>query len=287
MTLLRTLLALAVLPVAACAPTSDGVTVTRDVPYSDAAVLDVYTTAGAQAAPVFVLLHGCCGDRRDLAQLARGLAEGGAVVFNASWHGLHEGARYPGAYQLAACAARFARWRAADFGGDPGRVALVGWSDGAMLAAVVAASGDYFREGCGVASAAADPAALVGIGAFLGWPAGADGVIDRRYVNDRTVAFFGGSPEEVPSAWASGNPYTHLHRRPDVNIALVVGAEDTLLADNLRFAAAARSTGHRVDVTVVPGAGHLDVLAASTAQGAATVRALLEIARTQKTVRTR
>ena len=252
--------------------------VTLDVAYTTGgAVLDVYEARGTEG-PVFVLLHGCCGGKRDLTQLARGLAAEGATVFNAAWRSLPSGGRFPEVYEEAACAVRFARARA---GGRP--ITVVGWSDGALLGATVALAGDAFggggagaRGGGGggagcVAGGSAQADAFVGVGAFLGW----DGPVDPAQVNDRTTAFFGGGPEAVPEAWRAASPYTHLATRPSLDIRLVVGSDDTLMAANLTFAAAARAAGHRAGVTVIDGAGHLDVLAPSTAPGAAAVRAIL------------
>jgi acetyl esterase/lipase len=250
----------------------------RNLVYSGTSALDIYARSDAAHGPVLVLLHGCCGDRRDLTQLARGLAVEGAVVFNASWRSLPSGGQYPYVYNEAACAVRFARARAAEYGGDPRRITLLGWSDGALLGAVVAAAGDDFTGDCSVDGSAL-PDAFVGVGAFLGWPVAADGVVDARYVNDRTSVFFGGDPQGAPAAWRGGSPYTYVDRRPTLDIGLVVGAGDGLMADNLAFASVARAAGHRVDVNVVPGAGQLEVLAPSTAQGAATVRYVLGTAR--------
>jgi acetyl esterase/lipase len=182
-------------------------------------------------------------------------------------------------YEQAACAVHFARQRAADYGGDPARVTLLGWSDGALIGAVVASAGDRFAGRCtdGDLSSAL-PDSFVGVGGFLGWPTEPDGSIDPDYVNERTTRFFGGSPALSPDAWRDGNPYRWLDRRPGLDIGLIVGADDLLLDHNAAFATAARAAGHRVNVTVVPGAGPLHVLAASTAEGAATVRAVLQTA---------
>lgn len=269
----RTAVIATAMAASACgAPSPAGVGVVRDVPYVQEATLDVYALPNVRDAPVLVLLHGCCGNRRDMRQLAQGLAGEGAVVFNASWQSLPAGGTYPKVYAQAACAVAFARSHAVAYGGDGRRITLVAWSDGALLGATVASVGDTLTEGCGnVAATAALPDAFVGVGAFLGWSA----AVDERDVNDRTRAFLG--PD--PATWSTANPFTHLPRRPGLGIALVVGSDDPLLAANQAFASAARATGHPVTVTVVPGAGHLDMLAPSTAEGAATLRAVVQAAR--------
>jgi len=256
------------------------VAVTRAIPYTATAELDVYRPEGSTGAPVVVTLHGCCGSREDLAPLARGLAENGAVVFNASWRGTDgEGAGYPGAYQDAACAVRFARATAPAHGGDPGRVTLVGWSDGALAAGVVANAAPDFDDGCLADGAGVLPDSFVALGGFLGWAAAGDGRVDAQFVNERTVRYFGGTPQDEPAAWAAGNPYTHLGRNPGLEIRLVVGREDPLLIDGQCFSRAARAAGHPVSLSVAEGAGHQTVLAPRTSEGALAVREILEAAR--------
>ena len=89
------------------------VQLTRNVPYAASATLDVFAPARPRGrpAPIVVTLHGCCGTGTDLFQLAYGLAESGAVVFNTTYRNLPEGGGYPVAYEQAAFAAAFARAR--------------------------------------------------------------------------------------------------------------------------------------------------------------------------------
>ena len=107
--------------------------------------LDVYGVPNRQRVlPVIVMVHACCGDRADLGKLSEAIAAKGAIVMNADWAGIKNNSRFPDAYADVACAVRFAKARAADFGGDPADVTLLGWSDGAMASAVVAAAGERF-----------------------------------------------------------------------------------------------------------------------------------------------
>ena len=107
------------------------------VPYSRDRVLDVHVPSGADLAasapaPTIVLLHGCCGDRSDLGKLAEALAAARLVVFNVDWAGLDADATFPATYADVACAIGFARQHTGRFGGDPERLVVAGWSDGAM-----------------------------------------------------------------------------------------------------------------------------------------------------------
>ena len=278
-TVVAVVLAAAAASTGACRTEQPTARIDRSVRYSGAASLDVHVPRGARMAPVIVTLHGCCGDRHDLTALAHALAGEGAVVFNASWREASGPGRYPGSYQRAACAVRFARARARQYGGDPSRVTLVGWSDGGLLAAVVGNGADDHGGECDAPEGAEWPEAVVAIGGFLGWPVGDGGTVDPAYVTDETIRFFGGRPEEVPQAWSRGNAYAQLGRRPGLEFRLVVGADDELADDSRRFAEAAGRAGHPVSVAVAPGAGHQTMIAPRTAEGALAVRETLLAAR--------
>jgi acetyl esterase/lipase len=253
------------------------VEVTRDLRYTTSTTLDVFALPSGDGRPVVVTIHGCCGTRKDLLPLAMRLAAGGAVVFNASWPNFVDGGRYPTSYQEVGCAVRFARAQALRFGGDPSRVTLVAWSDGALIGGVVTNLGDSVGGECPAGVGNARPEAFVALGGFLGWPAGEDGWVDPAYVTPRTVDFFGGTPAARPDAWAGGNPYASLGRGAQVPIRLLVGSDDELRAGNERFAEAARAAGHSVDLVVVDGASNLSLLSTGLPEGR---RAVAEVLRT-------
>ncbi|MDQ3980584.1 MAG: alpha/beta hydrolase [Actinomycetota bacterium] len=277
--LLAAVLAMTVVQVGACGEKGAVPRIERDLPYHDGVSADVHVPAAGGAVPVIVTLHGCCGGKHDLTALANRLATEGAVVFNASWRSDTGANGYPEAYERAACAVRFARAQAPRYGGDPLKVTVVGWSDGALLAAVVANAGQDFSGGCRAASAQSDADAVVTLGGFLGWPVPEGGLIDPLLVNQRTTEFFSGSPEEAAHAWTAGNPYVHLGRRPHVEIRLVVAEQDALLEDNRRFAEAARQAGHPVSLIVTPAGGHQTIVAPRTPEGATAVQEILGAAR--------
>jgi acetyl esterase/lipase len=267
------LAALVPLLVAGCGspPPAPEVTMTRGIAYTSGAELDVHARAGVPGQPVFVLLHGCCGSKDDLTPLAEAIAARGAVVFNANWTGVDRGGGWPRSYQEAACAVRFARASAARFGGDPGRIALLGWSDGALLAAVVAVAGNDLGDGCPQHRVSALPDVLIGVAGFYGWPVAPGRAVDPYYVNARTIRFFGGTPAEVPGAWAAGNPYTRLGGNLRLEARLVAGDADSLLADGRRFLAALRRVGYRASLRVTNEGNHRTVVAPRLPAGRLTV----------------
>lgn len=247
--------------------------VAGSVRYTDRHVLDVNAPRSPQRAlPVVVLVHACCGDRADLGRLAETIAGAGAVTMNADWAGIKPGTRFPDAYAGVACAVRFARARAADYGGDPENVTLLGWADGAMVSAVVAARGDWFdRVRCRHPKPSAVPDAVVGVAGFYGWTL----PVGQVYVNDRARAFLGGTPRTAPRAWHDATPYGWLNSAEPRCITLLVGATDPLLEDAERFAAALRGSGHAPRVVVAPAGGDQSMISPRTEEGLTTVREAL------------
>jgi acetyl esterase/lipase len=235
--------------------------------YATGRVLDVYRPpSAARSLPVIVLLHGCCGDRSDLTKLAESAAGQGAVVFNADWAGMGESARFPDGYEDAACAVRFARARGQAFGGDPSRVALGGWADGAMVAAVIAVRGDAVSPSkCSEPTGSVRPDALIGIGGFYGWslPVGPD------YVTARAVHYLGGDPHDVAETWRAATPYPWLREARPMRATLLVGAKDALRHDAERFANALRAASWSVRLVVLPNADAWSLLSPRSAAGRA------------------
>jgi acetyl esterase/lipase len=237
--------------------------------------LDVYGVPNRQRVlPVIVMVHACCGDRADLGKLSEAIAAKGAIVINADWSGIKNNSRFPDAYADVACAVRFARARAADFGGDPADVTLLGWSDGAMASAVVAAAGEQFdRSRCVYPSASSVPDALLGVAGFYGWTL----PVPPVYVNDRAQAFLGGTPQEAPRAWHDATPYGWLRSEFPNCVTLVVGVTDPLVENAKSYAAALRGAGHRVRLVVAPSEGDQSMISPRTREGRTTIREALSV----------
>ena len=129
---------------------------------------DVYAPSGPGPHPVIVLAHEYCGQagcERYLALLADVLSLDGALVFNAEFGDPQNGQahRWLKTGDLA-CAVRFARSRAASYGGDPSRVTLVSHLSASWSAATVALDGDaHVGDNCLATDGSASPDAFVGI----------------------------------------------------------------------------------------------------------------------------
>jgi acetyl esterase/lipase len=271
--------------VASCTATPEAPTEPRsgligeDVTYAPGRTLDVYRpTQGGSPLPVVITVHGCCGDRSDLTKLAEGIAAAGAVVLNTDWAGIRDGASYPGAWEDIACAVRFARARASAYAGDASRVALLGWSDGALAAATVALAGDQLDSSrCAAPGYSAHPDSVVAVGGFFGWAL----PVDPTFVNDRTTRFFGGTPAQATENWRDASPYHWLSRCRGMPFRLLVAKTDPLRKDAQAFALALGHAGHRVRVFVLPPGGDQSLISPRSAEGlrviAETIAAATEI----------
>jgi acetyl esterase/lipase len=231
-------------------------------------VLDVIQPHGDGPWPITVLVHGggwVGGERADVSDLAALLATRGMLVYNISYRTMALGGSYPTAYQDVACGVRFARATAQEYGGNPSSVTLAGYSAGAHLAAVVALAGDEFDGDC-LAGGSGLPDAFVGIA----------GPYDSDQFSPLLIPFFGGPRADAADAWSAGNPYSYVDRRISLPIHLLQGTADGTVPQRftLDFAAALEAAGHTVELTIIEGAGHRDMVDPS-ASGPIAVEAML------------
>lgn len=115
-------------------------------------VLDVYMPRGARAAPVVIFWYGGSfqfGRRDNYRFLGAALAQRGLVTVLPDYR-LYPPAVFPDFLDDAAQAVRWVRDHAAEFGGDPARLFLMGHSAGGYVASMVALDRRYLtRAGAG------------------------------------------------------------------------------------------------------------------------------------------
>ena len=111
--------------------------------------LDVWRPAGAAVArrPVLIFWYGggwAKGDRRAYSFAARAFAKAGFVVVVPDYRKV-PAVRFPAFLQDGAEAVKWARDHVADYGGNPGRIALAGHSAGAYTVAMLALDERWLR----------------------------------------------------------------------------------------------------------------------------------------------
>jgi len=240
---------------------------------------DLRLPSGAGPFPVAIVIHGGCwvshfASLQNTAAMADALRDAGVATWNIEYRRLdHPGGGWPGTFTDVADAADFVRELAGRFPLDPGNVIAVGHSAGGHLALWL---GGRSRLPARSALHRPDPLplrAVVALGGpgdlrdFTGYAARICGapVIEQ---------LLGGSPAAVPERFDQGSPLSLLPM--GIRQALIVGEADRVMpaASREAYVAAARTAGDPVDVVVIPGAAHFEVIA-PVAAAWPTVRATL------------
>ena len=243
-------------PTGSTTVSADGeVLTTEAVPFTSSLTLDVLAPVTPGTYPTVVLFHGggwVGGSPDDIAPLAGAMAAAGFVVFNAPYRLALQGGGYPMTFEDAACAVRFARAVAPQFGGDAESVTVVGYSAGAHIGAVAALAGDSFDGDCIAASSGGLPDAFVGVA----------GPYDTDLLDPLMGIFFGTDRIEDPAPWDDGNPFTHIGEHEDLVVRLVHGELDLLapVGFSLTFSNELEAAGYDVELTVVKDGTHTSVV---------------------------
>ncbi len=198
--------------------------VTYDSRFGDATKMDIYMpdTAPDTRRPAVMLIHGGAwkwGNRDNYADASERYAAAGYVAATIEYRLVPAGT-YPAAVQDCLCALSFLRAHADDYGIDPDRIAVSGYSAGAQLTALVAIAPDNpaHQPDCEWGPTGAPAAAIPGDGVydFTG--------NDNSWVKD----FLGGSNDEVPDNYANASPALQIG--DDEPPFLVVHGQDDVLS---------------------------------------------------------
>lgn len=238
------------------------VEVSDEIQYRGSLALTTYRRTDVTSGPVAVLFHGCCGDAADMDQLAYALALRDMVVFNVSLTPFDRGGGWPTSFDDGACAMAYAAENAPGLGGDPQRLALVGWSDGALVASVNGLHTIDVQPDC-VSSEPAEPETVVGLSGFYGYEEGSE-------VDPEEAAVLSGG-----EGWLAGDPHQYLATGNPIRSVLVAGTTDPLLERAYAWESALIEAGHSVELHVAPGSA-LDTISPRTPIGADVVDLIVE-----------
>ncbi len=209
--------------------------------------LDVYIPAasapqtGSHGRPLIVFFYGGSwqsGSRGNYLFVGAALASRGFVAVVPDYRTWPE-ATFPGFVDDAAAAVRWARDHAAEFGGDPSRVFLMGHSAGAHIAMLLATDGRYLAA---QQMSKRDVSGVIGLA----------GPYDFLPLEDATL-------EEIfpPALRAASQPINFV-AGDEPPMFLAAGQRDTTVdpGNTDRFAAKLRAAGDRVEVKHYPRIGH-------------------------------
>lgn len=225
---------------------SGGVAVTRDLPFAPGprGGLDVYRPTGVRGpAPVVVFIYGGgwdSGRRQDYRFVGLALARRGYVAVVPDYR-LYPQVRWPAFLQDNALAVRWARDHAAQYGGDPSRMVLMGHSAGAYDAVMLGLDRRW------LAAVGMDPRRdLKGV-------VGLAGPYDFLPLDtDKLRDLFGppeGRPATQPINYVSGD-------EPPLFLGVDVGDKVVRPGNTARLAEKARVAGAQVEVREYKGVSH-------------------------------
>ena len=238
---------------AASASSTADIKVTTDLDYVSTAEyparkdrLDIYAPANAKGAPVVVSIHGGAlreGDKSGHAFVGRRFAEAGFVTVVINYR-LSPSVMHPAHVEDAAHAVAWARTHAAEFGGDPKKLFVIGHSAGAYLAALLTLDPKYLAA---YQMTAADLAGVVPVSAFF--------YVDRKGVApDRPKDVWGTDA----AVWKAASPATYVRKDlPPMLLLYADGDDEWRRQQQADFVADLKKAGGKqVEARVIAGRDH-------------------------------
>ncbi|MBA2731401.1 MAG: alpha/beta hydrolase [Acidobacteria bacterium] len=226
--------------------------------------------------PVAVIIHGGCWlseyDVRHVGSFAAALTKAGVATWTVEYRRVGDsGGGWPGTFADVARAADYLRVLARSHHLDLKRVVAVGHSAGGQLALWLAARRRLPKSSEMYAPA---PLRLRGVVSLAG-------VTDLKAFGPRcngaVSKLLGGTLEEFPMRYEQASPAKLLPLR--VPQRLIHGAQDGIvpLEQSRAYADAARKSGDKIELTVLDGAGHFDLIAPQSSAWPAIERAVLSL----------
>jgi acetyl esterase/lipase len=215
--------------------------------------LDLYTPAEAQNAPVLIYIHGgswSTGDKGGSIQPKMEVITGAGFIFMTINHRLSPAVTHPAHVEDLAAAVAWTVANAAAYGGDPGRIVLMGHSSGAHLAALLAIDPAYLQ------AAGIDPAVIRGVIGLDGLTYDLARAVGERSgeSGERLEAIFGSDP----AGWQAASPLAKAEAAAGGPPFLLIyaGERRATLEQNQAFAAALQAGGISVALYNAREKGH-------------------------------
>ena len=228
-----------------------GVPVAQDVAYApgDRHSLDVYAPKAASHAPVVVFFYGGgwdSGKKEDYRFVGGSFADRGYVTIVPDYR-IYPQARYPDFLQDGAMAVAWAKKHAAEYGGDPDRIVLIGHSAGAYIAVMLSLDKEW------LAAVGLDPrrdiAATVGLA----------GPYDFLPLHTATLKTIFGPPDQLPRT----QPITYANGHAPPMLLAIAKKDDSVNPGNsIRLAARLRAKGSSVELITYPNLSHPTLIGA-------------------------
>lgn len=228
--------------------------VVYDARYGDATNMDVYMpSGGGSRRPAVMMIHGggwYIGEKEDFILTAHRLSASGYVVASINYR-LRTAGMFPNAVRDGACALAFFRAHADEYGLDPERVALMGYSAGGHIANLLGvAIGTPGIEADCAAGLTGPPKSVIS----------GSGPTDLRLFGDSwlVVDFMGGTSSERPDAYDLASPLHHV-KAGDPPFLFVHGSADWFVGieHSLVMRDALLAVGTDARLLELAGGGHL------------------------------
>lgn len=229
----------------------------KDVSYDDrfgaATTMDIYLPSGSPAhSPAILMIHGgawLAGSKDAYHDAAVRMARSGWVAASINYR-LGAAGVYPRAVQDCVCALAFLRAHADEYGIDPHRIAVTGYSAGGQLASLIGVAADAPEHvpdcaagGTGLPDAVISSA---GVQDFHGK--------DHQWVRD----FLGGSESQVPDNYDTASPLFHVGPGKPPYLLITGGADWFADFDDLdRMRSSLRNAGDDAELLLTSGGGHV------------------------------
>ncbi|MEZ4226210.1 MAG: alpha/beta hydrolase [Polyangiaceae bacterium] len=251
-TALATLSCLA-LGLGGCGAPSEILDVSYDDRFGDQTTMDLFLPAGEPSgSPAIVMIHGGAwrfGSKDAYRDAATRMARSGWVAVSINYR-LGSAGVYPRAVQDCVCALSFLRAHADDYGIDPDRIAVTGYSAGGHLASLIGTSADAPEHIPDCASGATTlPNAVISA-------AGAQDLHGKKHAWVRE--FVGGSESEFPERYDTASPIHHVKPGSPPLLMITGGADWLADFDDLdKMRNSMRAAGNDADLLLINGGGHI------------------------------